>query len=76
MDANYGFYMLKNYFSLPKLLYFLRTSTCFNHPDLLEKYDRTVRDGLSKVCNVNFDEILSIQLALFAVMGGLGVSSA
>ena len=30
-----------------------------NHPALLEKYDKTVRDGLSKVCNVNFDDISS-----------------
>ena len=68
--------MLKIYFSLPKLLYFLRTSTCFNHPVLLEKYDKTVRDGLAKVCNVNFDDISRTQLALPAGMGDLGVSSA
>ena len=67
--------MLKNCFSLPKL-YFLRTSTCFNHPVFMEKYDKTVRDGLSKVCNVNFDYISSTQLALLAQVGGLGVSSA
>ena len=49
---------------------------CFNYPALLEKYDKTVRDGLSKVCNVNSDDISSTQLALPAEMGGLGVSSA
>ena len=76
LDAHYGFFMLKNCFSLPKLLYFLRSSTCLNHPALLEKYDKTVRDGLFKVCNVNFDDISSTQLALPAEMGGLGVSSA
>ena len=70
------FFMLKNCFSLPKLIYFLRTSTCFNHPALLDKYDKTVRDGLSKVCTVNFDDNSSTQLALPAEMGGLGVSSA
>ena len=69
--------MLKNCFSLPKLLlYFLRTSTCFIHPALLEKYDKTMRDGLSKVCNVNINHISSTQLALPAEMCGLGVSSA
>ena len=69
--------MLKNCFSLPKLLlYFLRTSTCFIHPTLLEKYDKTMRDGLSKVCNVNINHISSTQLALPAEMCGLGVSSA
>ena len=70
------FFMLKNCFSLPKLFYFLRPSTCFNHPALLENYHTTVSDGLSKVCNVNFDEISSTQLTLPAEMGGLGVSSA
>ena len=39
-------------------------------------YDKTVRDGPSKFCNVNFDDISSTQLALPAEMGGLGVSSA
>ena len=76
LDAHYGCFMLKSCFSLPKLLYVLRTSTCFSHRALLEKNDKTVRDGLSKVCNVNFDDILSTQLALPAEMGGLGVSSA
>ena len=74
-DAHYGFSTLKKCFSLPKLLYFLRTSTCINHLALLEKYDKTVRDGLSKVCNVKFDGISSTHLALPAEMGGLEVSS-
>ena len=67
--------MLKNSFNLPKLLYFVRTSTCFNHAALLQKYDKTVGDGLSKVCNVNFDDISSTYVALPAEMGGLGASS-
>ena len=74
LDAHYGFFMLKNCFSMPKLLYFLRTSTGFNNPDLLEWDDKTVREGLSKVCNVNFDNISSTQLALISEMGALGVS--
>ena len=74
--AHNGFFMLKKCFSLPRLLYFLRTSTCFIHPTLLKTYDKTVRDGLSKVCNVNFDDTSSTQLALSAEMGSLGVSIA
>ena len=42
----------------------------------MEKNDKTVRDGLSEVRNVNFDDISRSQLALPAKMGGLGVSSA
>ena len=69
-------FMLKNSLILPELLYFLRTSTCFNHPALLGNYDKTVRDGFSKLCNVNFDKISSTQLCLPAGMDGLGVSYA
>ena len=47
-----------------------------NHPALLEKYDKTVRDRLSKVCNVILDIISSTQLAVPSEMCGLGVSSA
>ena len=68
--------MLKKCVSKPKLLYFLRTSRCFNHPARLGKYDKTVRDGLFKACKVYFDGISSTQLALHAKMGSLGVSSA
>ena len=42
----------------------------------MEGFDKTVRDWLSKVCNVNFDDISSTQLAPLAELGGLGVSSA
>ena len=76
LDAPYGFFMLKNCCSLPNLLYFLRASTSFNHPALSERYDKTVRNRLSKPCNVNFDNFLIIQLALPAEMGCLWVSSA
>ena len=69
-------FMLKNWFIMLKFLYSLRTSIWFNHPALLEKYDTTVPDGFSKVCNVNFDVISSTQLALPDEMRGLEVSSA
>ena len=62
LDAHFGVFML----------YFLRTSTCSNLSALLGKYDKTVRDGLSKVCNVSFDDISSTQLALPAEIGDLG----
>ena len=51
-------------FFVEKLLARNKTSTWFVHPALLEKYDKSERNVLSKVCNVNFDDISSIQLAL------------
>ena len=71
LDAHYGF-LRKKWFSLPRL-YFLRTSTCCIHPALLKTSDKTVRDGLSKVCNIKFDNILTTQLAPTAAMANYGV---
>ena len=73
LDTQYGCFLLRNCFSLSELFYFLRTCTCFNHPALLETYNKTASDGLSKVFNVNFGNISSTQLSLPAEMGGLGV---
>ena len=61
LDAHYGFFEIllqsAKVVVLPENQYFN-----FNHPALLVKYDKTVRDGLSKVCNVNFDDFSSTQL--------------
>ena len=76
LDAHYGFYLLKNCFSLPKLLYFLRTSPCFEEVDLLQQYDSIIRKSLSKICNVNIDESSYTQAVLPVSKGGIGIASA
>ena len=76
LDAHYGFYLLKNCFSMPKLLYFLRTSPCFLQNDFLERYDKLLRNSLCKVTNVKMDDNQFLQAVLPAAKGGLGVSSA
>ena len=75
-NAHYAFYLLKNCFSLPKLLYFLRTSPCFEELDLLLQYDSSIRKSLSKICNVNFNESSYTQAILPVSKGGIGIASA
>ena len=75
LDAHYGFYLLKNCFSMPKLLYFLRTSPCFLQNNFLERYDKLLRNSF-KVPNVKMDDNQFLQAVLPAAKGGLGVSSA
>ena len=75
LDAHYGFYLLKNCFSMPKL-YFLRTSPCFLQNDFLERYNKLLRNSLCKVTNVKMDDNQFLQAVLPAAKGGLGVSSA
>ena len=65
LDAHYGLYLLKNCFSLPKLLYFLRTNPCFEEWDLLQQYDSIIRKSLFKICNVNFNESSYTQAILY-----------
>ena len=76
LDARYGFYLLKNCFSMPKLLYFLRTSPCLLQNDLLERYDNLLRNSFCKVINVKMDDNQFLQAVFPAARGGLGVSSA
>ena len=45
----------KNSIGIPKLLYRLRTSNCYNHPLLLQ-FDTILKSGLSTILNVDFDE--------------------
>ena len=76
LDAHCGFYLLKNCFSLPKLLYFLRTSPCFEELDLLQQYDSIICKSLSKIWNVNFNEISYTQAILPVSKVGIGIASA
>ena len=76
LDAHYGFYLLKNLFSLPKLLYFLGTSPCFEELDILQQYDSIIRESLSKICNVNFNESSYTQAILSFSKEGRGFESA
>ena len=78
LDAHYGFYLLKKGFSMPKHLYFLRTSPCFLQNDFLERYDKLLRNSLCKITNVKMDDNQFLQAVLPApaAKGGLGVSSA
>ena len=76
LDAHYGFYLLKNCFSMPKLLYILRTSPCFLQNDFLEGYDKLLRNSLCKVINVKNDDNQFFTSSSPAAKCGLSVSSA
>ena len=75
LDAHYGFYLLKNCFSLPKLLYFLRSRPCFEELDLLQQNDSIIRKPLSKIRNVNFIESSYTQAIFPVSKRGIGIVS-
>ena len=43
LDAHYVFLPMHNCFSMPRLLYFLRTSTCFAEKGLLKQNDDVLK---------------------------------
>ena len=67
--------LLKNIISIPKLLYLLRTSNCYNHPLLLQ-FHTILKSGLSTTFNIDFDETQWIQATLPVNDGGLGIRCA
>ena len=56
LDTHTGFFRLKNMFSLPRLLFLLRSSTCYRHSDDLANYDECTRNTAESICNVQFDD--------------------
>ena len=63
LQAHDALVLLKNSISMPRLLYTLRTSDCHDHP-LLTRFDTMLREGLSLILNVNFDDTKWLQASL------------
>jgi len=67
--------LLKNSLTMPKVLYLLRTADCSGN-QLLERFDDTLRSGISRVLNVDLDNDQWLQASLSIRDGGLGSGSA
>ena len=75
LQAHDGITLLRNCFSMPKLLYILRTSPCSgNH--LLKKFDMALREVLTKILNIDLDDIQWTQANLPVNASGLGIKRA
>ena len=72
-EAHQAFFLLKNYVSLPRLLYLLRSSPAYRHPALLTRIDEVVRRGMETITNVKLHGDLWRQATLPVSLGGLGV---
>ena len=68
--------LLCHSFSIPKLLYILRTAPCFQSPHL-QAYDELLRSILSSLCNICLnDESTWRQASLPVRAGGIGIRRA
>jgi len=72
LAAHDALFLLKNCFSIPKLLYTLRCAACYKS-SVLEQYDNVIRHTLKIVLNVDLTEDVWRQATLPVSSGGLGV---
>ena len=74
LDGHPGLFLLKNAFSLPRLLLTLRSAPC--HPELLAEYDVITRLTTEALCNIHLDDNSWSQAKLPFRYGGLGLCTA
>jgi hypothetical protein len=72
LNAHDALFLLKNCFSIPKLLYSLRCAACYMSPILLD-YDVVIRHTLKVILNVDLSDVIWKQATLPVSSGGLGV---
>ena len=75
ISSHHAFFLLKNCFTLPKLLYILRTSPCFAHPLLQSFHDLQIY-LLRSLLNIRLDDRASQQVSLPVRFGGIGIIKA
>ena len=76
LDGHPGVFLLKNAFSLPRLLLTLRSAPCHHHPELLSEYDVVTHSTTEALCNIHFDDNSWSQTKLPVRYGGLGLRTA
>ena len=72
LNAHDALFLLKNCFSIPKLLYSLRCAACYNS-SILPEYDEVIRQTLKFILNVDLSDVIWDQATLPVSSGGLGV---
>jgi len=70
LNVHAAFYLIRNCFSLPKLLYTLRSAPCFASTEL-EHCDTLIRQTLHQTLNIQFGDE-TWQQSTLPVLGGLG----
>ena len=76
VDPHHAFTLLRNCFSIPKLVYILRTCPTFVEPMIFFESDSIIRAALSSISNVSLSDKSWKRVSLPNRFGGLGFRSA
>ena len=71
-DPQSEFVLLRSCFSLPKMMYLLRTINPSQHQALLATFDTVIRDSITQILGVGVNDQQWSQVQLPVTMGGLG----
>jgi hypothetical protein len=70
-----AFFLLKNCFAAPKLMYLFRTAPTFTAPEILAQIESQLRSSAERILNVILDDAKWSQLSLPVRMGGFGLQN-
>ncbi|XP_065318826.1 uncharacterized protein LOC135926824 [Gordionus sp. m RMFG-2023] len=75
LPSHKSFFLLKNFFFIPRILYALRSTPIFKYPIPLQTYEKGIKDLTEKIVNIRFNETAWAQATLPTKFGGLGIRS-
>lgn len=73
LHSHVAYFMLKNCFAVPKLIYLLRTSPAWTAPDTLRNIDMNIRTAMMSISNTHFSDFQWFIATLPIRYGGLGI---
>lgn len=75
LHSHIAYFLLRNCLSVPKILYFMRTSSLWCFPALLNQFDSQLRSCLESILNLPLDDVNWTLATLPTKFGGLGIRS-
>ena len=76
IDPHQAFTLLRSAFAIPKILFILRSSPAYRHPDILRAWDTVLQTAFASITNVAALDDTWTQATLPVSLGGLGLRRA
>jgi hypothetical protein len=73
LNAHPALFVLRNCLAIPKMMYTLRTSGCFNHRSFLRRFDEEIRRKVESITNCDLNGLAGDQSSLPVKYGGIGI---
>ncbi|KAI3378742.1 hypothetical protein SNEBB_007093 [Seison nebaliae] len=73
LHSHDAFFLLRTSLAIPKMVYVLRTSLAWKHPEHLQEFDDLLFSSLEQLLNVSLSDMARLQASLPVRDGGLGI---